>query len=216
MQYTSIGNVATIIESENMLATIIPESPYALVVDDDEAILSVVMLLLETEGYTGLGFSDSTKVIPFLEQVETQHLPHVILLDLMMPLCQAMKLPLLSRNTHVLASIPIIIMTADNRVKSASTVPGATDRAVNYFQCITFDKIGTLPVPTNGIDSTLSSGPSEFASHLGSIVEESTVSGRLYTRNRCANLGKPGVEILSCIASRNYSIPVALFAFCSP
>ena len=43
----------------------IPEEPYVLVVDDDQAILSVVMLLLETEGYISLGFSDSTKVLPF-------------------------------------------------------------------------------------------------------------------------------------------------------
>ena len=127
MQYTSIGNVATIIESKNMSATIAPESPYALVVDDDEAILSVVMLLLETEGYYGLGFSDSTKVIPFLEQLETQHLPHVILLDLMMPLVSGYEIAAALSQHPRFASIPIIIMTADNRVKSASAVPGATD-----------------------------------------------------------------------------------------
>ncbi|MGI9061314.1 MAG: response regulator [Ktedonobacteraceae bacterium] len=134
MQYTSIGNVATIIESKNMSATIAPESPYALVVDDDEAILSVVMLLLETEGHVGLGFSDSSKVIPFLEQLETKHLPHVILLDLMMPLVSGYEIAATLSQHPRFASIPIIIMTADNRVKSASAVPGATDWVGKPFQ----------------------------------------------------------------------------------
>ena len=134
MQYTSMDTVATILESKNTPATIAPESPYALVVDDDDAILSVVMLLLKTEDFVGLGFSDSTKVIPFLEQVDAKHLPHVILLDLMMPLVSGYEIAATLSQDPRFASIPIIIMTADNRVKSAGAVPGASDWVGKPFQ----------------------------------------------------------------------------------
>ena len=134
MQYTNNGYDATIIQSKDMPATIAPERPYAMVIDDGVAILSVLMLLLESEGYGGLGFSDSTKVIPFLEQVETKHLPHVILLDLMMPLVTGYEIAATLSQHPRFSSIPIIIMTADNRVKSASAVPGATDWLGKPFQ----------------------------------------------------------------------------------
>lgn len=135
MQYTSQGNVATIHESKLLSATTIAsESPYALVVDDDEAILSVVMLILQAEHYAGLGFSDSSKVIPFLEHVEPKHLPHVILLDLMMPLVSGYEIAATLSQHPRFASIPIIVMTADIRVKSADAVPGATDWLSKPFQ----------------------------------------------------------------------------------
>lgn len=137
MQYTSMGNTTTLIENRNTSPTFVPEGPYALVIDDDDAILSVVMLLLETEGYIGLGFSDSTKVIPFLDQTETAYLPSVILLDLMMPLVSGYEIAAkLSQNPRY-ATIPIIIMTADNRVRSASAVPGASDWLGKPFQMYT-------------------------------------------------------------------------------
>lgn len=134
MHYTSKRNDTTILESNTISALIAEECPYALVVDDDEDILSVVMLLLAVEDYVGIGFSDSSKVIPFLEQVETKHLPHVILLDLMMPVLSGYEIAATLSQHPRFASIPIIIMTADNRVKSASAVPGATDWLAKPFQ----------------------------------------------------------------------------------
>jgi len=134
MQYTSMGNTTTIIENRNTSPEFVPEGPYALVIDDDDAILSVVMLLLETEGYVGLGFSYSSRVIPFLDQFETAHLPAVVLLDLMMPLVSGYEIAAkLSQNPRY-AAIPIIIMTADNRIKSANAVPGASDWLEKPFQ----------------------------------------------------------------------------------
>ncbi len=134
MHSTNNCNDAPFEKSQDTPATIAPQSPYAMVVDDDEAILSVLMLLLEAEGYVGLGFSDSTKVIPFLEQVETKHLPQVILLDLMMPYMTGYQIAATLSQHPRFATIPIIIMTADNRVKSASAVPGATDWLSKPFQ----------------------------------------------------------------------------------
>jgi len=115
---------------ENIEIPAIADRPYVLVVDDDPAITSVVMLTLELEDYTGLGISDSRQVLPLLHQIEadaTKRMPAVILLDLMMPGFSGYEVADLLARHPGFASIPIIIMTADYRVSTASAVPGATD-----------------------------------------------------------------------------------------
>ena len=134
MQYTSMGSVTAVVEQEQGKKWFVPESLYALIVDDDDAILSVVMLLLEMEGYAGLGVSNSQEVIPFLEQASPDHLPTVILLDLMMPIVSGYDIARNLSQHEKFAHIPIIIMTADNRVKSASAIHGATDLVNKPFQ----------------------------------------------------------------------------------
>ena len=123
----------------------IPEEPYILVVDDDQAIFSVVMLLLETEGYTSLGFSDSTKVLPFLEELcETgQKLPSVLLLDLMMPIISGYDIAAAIAKNELLKQITIIIMTADHRITGAHSIPGASDWLSKPFRVeLLLDKVG--------------------------------------------------------------------------
>ena len=134
MQYTSMGSVTAIVEQEQGMTWFVPESPYALIVDDDDAILSVVMLLLEMEGYAGLGVSNSQEVLPFLEHATPEHLPTVILLDLMMPIVSGYDIALNLSQHEKFASIPIIIMTADNRVRDVSAIRGATDLINKPFQ----------------------------------------------------------------------------------
>lgn len=134
MQYTSMGSVTAVVEQEQGKKWFVPDNLYALVVDDDDAILSVVMLLLEMEGYAGLGVSNSQEVMPFLEQALPDHLPTVILLDLMMPIVSGYDIALALSRHEKFAQIPIIIMTADNRVKSASAIKGATDLVNKPFQ----------------------------------------------------------------------------------
>lgn len=134
MQYTSMGSVTAEVEQEQGKNWFVPESPYALIVDDDDAILSVVMLLLEMEGYAGLGVSNSQEVLPFLEYALPDHLPAVILLDLMMPVVSGYEIALNLSRHEKFAHIPIIVMTADNRVQSVSAVRGATDLINKPFQ----------------------------------------------------------------------------------
>lgn len=134
MQYTSLGSVTAVVEQEQGKKWFAPENPYALVVDDDDAILSVVMLLLEMEGYAGLGVSNSQEVLPFLEQAPPDHLPAVILLDLMMPIVSGYEIALKLSQEEKYAHIPVIIMTADNRIRSVSAVKGATDLVNKPFQ----------------------------------------------------------------------------------
>src|SRR6266487_1808001 len=130
MQYTSEGRTTVVWDEENVGIPAIADLPYVLVVDDDPAIASVVMLTLEMEGYVGLSISDGRQVLPFLYQIEadaTKHMPAVILLDLMMPGLSGYEVAALLTRHPGFASIPIIIMTADYRVRTASAVPGATD-----------------------------------------------------------------------------------------
>ncbi len=129
-QYISMGRTALVSGEDYVGAPVIGDRPYVLVIDDNPAITSVIMLTLEMEGYTGISISDSKKVLPFLQQIEadiTKLMPAVILLDLMMPGVSGYDISAqLAQHPH-LAHIPIIIMTADCRVRTASAVPGASD-----------------------------------------------------------------------------------------
>lgn len=111
-----------------------PNSPYVLIVDDDEAIVSVLMFLLETEQHAGVGLSNSKNVLPFLQQAGPQHLPSVILLDLMMPQLSGYEIAARLSQNEQYAHLPIIIMTADSRVRSADLVAGAHDWVAKPFQ----------------------------------------------------------------------------------
>jgi CheY-like chemotaxis protein len=150
MFYTQMETTAAL-EGPYTLPASVPASPYALVVEDDKAILSAVMFLLELEGYAGLAFSDSPKVLPFLEQVEPKHLPSVILLDLMMPTVSGYEIAAQLSQHEQFAHVPIIIMTADNRVHNAAAVPGASDWLAKPFQIeALLTKIENyLPSPSN-------------------------------------------------------------------
>ena len=131
MQYTSKGSATTVVEQQGE-AWFVPASPYALIIDDDDSILSVVMLLLEMEGYAGLGISNSQDVLPFLAQAE--QLPSIILLDLMMPVVSGYDIATKLAQDERLARIPVIVMTADSRVQRAGEIAGAIDLVKKPFQ----------------------------------------------------------------------------------
>ena len=78
-----------------------------LLVDDDEQVLSITRLFLESEGYSNLHLiQDSRLVIPFLKEKEVS----MIVLDLMMPHIMGNELLSMLRNDF--PKIPVIIMTA--------------------------------------------------------------------------------------------------------
>lgn len=136
MQYSSVSATALLADHQASL----PETetsictPYVLTVDDDEAIVDVIQFLLETEGYNGIGLSDSLKVLSFLDSLPHVSLPSVILLDLMMPGMSGYEIAsALSQNKRY-QHIPIIIMTADSRVQSSNGVQGAIDFVPKPFR----------------------------------------------------------------------------------
>lgn len=130
MQYTSGSSRATSIDHEYSIPQYETERPYVVVVDDDESILSVVMLLLATEGYTGVGFTESEQVLPFLGEMGKrgeQHLPTLIILDLMMPRVSGYEIAAALSQDESYKHISILIMTADARICDKNAVPGADD-----------------------------------------------------------------------------------------
>jgi len=139
-----------VMEKETPIASI-PETPYILVVDDDSSILSVVMLLLETEGYANLGISTSSAVFPLLEEIHTtkRRLPSVVLLDLMMPSVSGYDIIALLTAHEWAAHIPIIVMTADHRVTGLHALPGATDWVSKPFgiETLLHKLAAHMPIP---------------------------------------------------------------------
>jgi len=136
MQYAGVSTASIFIDdkSASTISDQLLRSPYVLVVDDDEAIVSVLLLLLEGEGFSGIGITDSRNVFPFLSQLETDQFPSVILLDLMMPVLSGYEIASKLSQSERYRHLPIIIMTADGRVRSASSVQGAIDYVAKPFQ----------------------------------------------------------------------------------
>ncbi len=134
---TSGGSTTIISVEESRGISTIGDKPYILIIDDNLAIASIVLLMLEMEGYAGLSISDSRKVLPFLQHIEvegTKRMPAVILLDLTMPELSGYEIAAQLTQHPAYAHIPIIIMTADYRVCAASAIPGAVDLLSKPFQ----------------------------------------------------------------------------------
>lgn len=151
MHYSGVSRSSLFVEERAQQSSEqIPNPPYALVVDDDEEIISVLLFLLESEGYTGVGITDSQQVLPFLQGLHARHMPAVILLDLMMSGLSGYEIAAWLSQSEQYRHIPIIIMTADSRVAAASVVEGATDLVTKPFHLITLltklqSYLGTSP-----------------------------------------------------------------------
>jgi two-component system response regulator MprA len=81
-----------------------------LVVDDDDHIRSMVVELLEDEGYTVQSAVDGLEALDRL-RAQPQH-PCVILLDLMMPRMDGWAFRQAQRQDPALAPIPVVTMSA--------------------------------------------------------------------------------------------------------
>ena len=137
MQYTSTGNAIISVDNESSIPYSETERPYILAVDDDQSILSLLMSLLETEGYSCVGISESELVLPFLEQMGKRgkrHIPALILLDLMMPRVSGYDIARWLAQHEPYNSIPVLVITGDPRARDISAVPGAQDILLKPFQ----------------------------------------------------------------------------------
>lgn len=85
-----------------------------LVVEDDLSIQEAIRDLLEVEGFSVVGAANGQIAIDFLHS--TDHLPNLILLDLMMPVMNGFEFREEQMQESRLAYIPVVIMSADGRV----------------------------------------------------------------------------------------------------
>jgi DNA-binding response OmpR family regulator len=102
-----------------------------MVVEDDEAASMFMAEILEMEGYEAIVVNESSKAL----EIATSTIPHVFLLDLMMPPPDGFKLCRMLRADPVFRHTPILIVTAlddtDSRIVAIGAV--ANDYLVKPF-----------------------------------------------------------------------------------
>lgn len=92
-----------------------------LVVDDDTAILESIGAVLEMDGYD---VSVATDGLEALDQVSADR-PDLILLDLMMPRMDGYAFAAELRRRETLPKVPIVVLTADGRIRQKADRMGA-------------------------------------------------------------------------------------------
>jgi CheY-like chemotaxis protein len=83
-----------------------------LVVEDEADIRESLQEILECEGYRVEGAANGHEA---LEKIAKGPLPHVILLDLMMPIMNGAEFRQSQVRNPLVAHIPVVVMSADNR-----------------------------------------------------------------------------------------------------
>jgi CheY-like chemotaxis protein len=94
------------------------------VIEDDEAICSSILELLDYEGYQTRYANNGQEALDAL--AASAALPDLILLDLMMPVMDGFAFCEHKRNLPRLAHIPTIVMSADGHVERKQNETGAT------------------------------------------------------------------------------------------
>ena len=89
-----------------------------LVVDDDDDTRTCVIAVLESEGYAVRGASNGREAMTVLAGAFT---PHLVLLDLMMPIMSGWDVLEEMAKVPKLATLPVVVFTA-----SGETIPPAT------------------------------------------------------------------------------------------
>lgn len=79
-----------------------------MVCDDDQGILDVLQMLLETEGFTVFTEIESPNVI---EQIKIEN-PDLLLLDLWMPILSGDQVLKKIRQTEDIKNLPVIVLSA--------------------------------------------------------------------------------------------------------
>jgi PleD family two-component response regulator len=112
-------------------------NPTVLVVDDDFSALSLVGVMLERDGMIPVMASDAHEALAALSTAS----PDVIILDLMMPGIDGIRLATILRQRSDTSNTPILVLAAPNDSESIrrAMLAGATDhlfRPVLYFNLI--------------------------------------------------------------------------------
>ena len=99
-----------------------------LIVDDDPPTVEFLTMALEGEGYSVLAAVGNEAI-----QLARAARPDVILLDLMMPQMDGFEICQRLRADPAMAKIPIILMSAHDRLSSVSAAIAVNDRLSKPF-----------------------------------------------------------------------------------
>lgn len=100
-----------------------------LVVDDDPAIIELVEMALEDQGYVVLSAVNGAAL-----QIARDRQPDVILLDILMPGMDGVEVSQRLRADPATAGIPIIAMSAQDRLRANSSLMPVNDRLPKPFE----------------------------------------------------------------------------------
>ena len=101
-----------------------------LVVDDDPSITEFVEMALEDEGYEVLAAVGGAAL-----QIAHDRHPDVILLDIMMPEMDGVEVSQHLHTDPVTADIPIVVMSAHERLQTLAGRMSADDELPKPFEC---------------------------------------------------------------------------------
>jgi CheY-like chemotaxis protein len=88
-----------------------------LVVEDERSIRETLILLLETEGYFVVGAVNGQDALNKLEGLAH---PCMVITDLMMPEMNGWEFITAMKKNHILATIPVVVITAAGDTSSSS------------------------------------------------------------------------------------------------
>ncbi len=108
-----------------------------LVVDDDRDIRECLKDLLEAEGYLVILAKDGQEALQWLEKSAD---PHLILLDLMMPVMNALEFIDFQRKIPRIAHIPSVLMSASSSVEQKAVKMNAQGHIKKPFDVETLLK----------------------------------------------------------------------------
>lgn len=100
-----------------------------IVCDDDQGILDVLQMLLETEGFTVFTEINSTNLI---KQIQS-NAPDLVLLDLWMPLLSGDQVLKSIRTTEGIKNLPVIVLSASVDGNDIASDAGANDFVAKPF-----------------------------------------------------------------------------------
>ncbi len=100
-----------------------------IVCDDDQGILDVLQMLLETEGFTVFTEINSTNLI---KQIQSNN-PDLVLLDLWMPLLSGDQVLKSIRSTEGIKDLPVIVLSASVDGNDIASDAGANDFVAKPF-----------------------------------------------------------------------------------
>ncbi len=105
------------------------ESPTALgkdvlIVDDDDAVRTMLSRMLEAEGYSVVGAANGREALNYLYRNAQ---PQLILLDLTMPVMNGWEFRRWQKRDERLASIPVVVCSAAENVREETTLVEAAE-----------------------------------------------------------------------------------------
>jgi DNA-binding NtrC family response regulator len=96
------------------------ENAQVLILEDDEDLRNLLMTIIETAGYTAVGFDDGADALVHLSGAE----PHAIVLDMLMPHAKVDGFAFLARLSGTSSSaIPVVIMSGLSNEISEALAP---------------------------------------------------------------------------------------------